>query len=198
MESPQRVRQRKTRTFQNRACAAKLDNKSPANESRLQKPREDVYSGNLSDEDDCAEEGRGAADSDDDGDASLYRQLYWGGVTLEEPLFPAEVNPLLKETHVTSRAAIALLLGAAALLFCVSVSGLLQALAYRGPAEPPPAATDPDEHLYFLYGDDGEKQNFCPGFQGSVCYQFTCGAGLWFLASQLFPDGSEYKTLQAD
>ena len=98
--------------------------------------------------DDCSD-----VESEDD----IYHQIYFQGITYE-PLFKNEIDPLLKETHITSRGAIIMLVVAAALLLCYSITGLLQALAYRGARDQP--VTSSVDDFYHLYGPDGKKQYF--------------------------------------
>ena len=93
------------------------------------------------------------AESEDD----IYHQIYFQGITYE-PLFKNEIDPLLKETHITSRGAIIMLVVAAALLLCYSITGLLQALAYRGARDQP--VTSSVDDFYHLYGPDGKTQCF--------------------------------------
>ncbi len=95
--------------------------------------------------------------ADDNDEEDMYYQIYFRGIK-HEVLYKPEIDPVMKETHVTSRTAIVLLLVAAALLFCFSVSGLLQALAYKGATEQPVSSTTDD--FYHLYGYDGKFPEF--------------------------------------
>ena len=93
--------------------------------------------------------------SDVESEDDIYHQIYFQGITYE-PLFKNEIDPLLKETHITSRGAIIMLVVAAALLLCYSITGLLQALAYRGARDQP--VTSSVDDFYHLYGPDGKTQ----------------------------------------
>ena len=93
--------------------------------------------------------------SDVESEDDIYHQIYFQGITYE-PLFKNEINPLLKETHITSRGAIIMLVVTAALLLCYSITGLLQALAYRGTRDQP--VTSSVDDFYHLYGPDGKTQ----------------------------------------
>ena len=92
--------------------------------------------------------------SDVESEDDIYHQIYFQGITYE-PLFKNEIDPLLKETHITSRGAIIMLVVAAALLLCYSITGLLQALAYKGAKDQP--VTSSADDFYHLYGPDGKK-----------------------------------------
>ena len=92
--------------------------------------------------------------SDIESEDDIYHQIYFQGITYE-PLFKNEIDPLLKETHITSRGAIIMLVVAAALLLCYSITGLLQALAYKGARDQPVTASVDD--FYHLYGPDGKE-----------------------------------------
>ena len=92
-------------------------------------------------------------ESNDDAD-NVYHQIYFQGI-MHEPLFKNEIDPLLKETHITSRGTIIMLLVAAALMLCYSITGLIQALAYRGATDHPTTSTVDD--FYHLYGPDGKN-----------------------------------------
>ena len=94
-------------------------------------------------------------ENDDNDDDDFYHQIYFQGI-MHEPLFKNEIDPLLKETHITSRGAIIMLLVAAALMLCYSITGLIQALAYRGATDHPVTSTVDD--FYHLYGPDGKMQ----------------------------------------
>lgn len=108
--------------------------------------------------------------SDFNSNEDIYSQFYFQGY-MDEPLFKSDIDPILAETHITSRGAIVLLLVVALLLLCFSFVGLLEALAYKGAREQPVASSSDD--FYHLYGPFGKWAN---NVQLGLLYFFICSS----------------------